>query len=382
MTNKYDNFKSIGVAVDVGTTTIGVSCIDIHTNTVINEFSFSNPQKVYGADVITRIKNCIDDPSAEKNMSDMLLIRLNEELKNRLGESYSRITHICYSGNTTMLHILRCLSVEGLSKAPFSPVSLDYFECGSDNVTEMFLPGFSAFVGADILAGAEYLGMGKNDEYDLLIDLGTNGEMLLINNKCGFATSTACGPVFDYGITGAVYGSESIHAIAGCVKRGLIDNTGLIKEPFFERGIELDKGFVIRQDHVRRFQTAKAAIFAGIKCLMKKAGIDYVNIGHVYISGGLGFYLDVKDAFITKMLPTEFRGRITVSGNTSLEGAKRFLVSYGNDNNNEYGLDSEDKSTGRNKIITEYKCMINRTEAFELADYEEFQDVYIKALNF
>lgn len=382
MTNKYDNFKSIGVAVDVGTTTIGVSCIDIHTNTVINEFSFSNPQKVYGADVITRIKNCIDDPSAEKNMSDMLLIRLNEELKNRLGESYSRITHICYSGNTTMLHILRCLSVEGLSKAPFSPVSLDYFECGSDNVTEMFLPGFSAFVGADILAGAEYLGMGKNDEYDLLIDLGTNGEMLLINNKCGFATSTACGPVFDYGITGAVYGSESIHAIAGCVKRGLIDNTGLIKEPFFERGIELDKGFVIRQDHVRRFQTAKAAIFAGIKCLMKKAGIDYVNIGHVYISGGLGFYLDVKDAFITQMLPTEFRGRITVSGNTSLEGAKRFLVSYGNDNNNEYGLDSEDKSTGRNKIITEYKCMINRTEAFELADYEEFQDVYIKALNF
>lgn len=382
MTNKYDNFKSIGVAVDVGTTTIGVSCIDTNTNIVINEFSFSNPQKVYGADVITRIKNCIDDPSAEKNMSDMLLIRLNEELKNRLGESYSRITHICYSGNTTMLHILRCLSVEGLSKAPFSPVSLDYFECGSDNVTEMFLPGFSAFVGADILTGAEYLGMGKNDEYDLLIDLGTNGEMLLINNKCGYATSTACGPVFDYGITGAVYGSESIHAIAGCVKRGLIDNTGLIKEPFFERGIELDKGFVIRQDHVRRFQTAKAAIFAGIKCLMKKAGIDYVNIGHVYISGGLGFYLDVKDAFITQMLPTEFRGRITVSGNTSLEGAKRFLVSYGNDNNNEYGLDSEDKSTGRNKIITEYKCMINRTEAFELADYEEFQDVYIKALNF
>lgn len=407
--------NEIGVAVDVGTTTIGVSCIDIHTNTVINEFSFSNPQKVYGADVITRIKNCIDDPSAEKNMSDMLLIRMNEELKNRLGESYSRIIHICYSGNTTMLHILRCLSVEGLSKAPFSPVTLDYFECrvthdslseiddkhvkqgfensdddkddNADNnttydVTEMFLPGFSSFVGADILAGAEYLGMGKNDEYDLLIDLGTNGEMLLINNKCGYATSTACGPVFDYGITGAVYGSESIHAIAGCVKRGLIDNTGLIKEPFFERGIELDKGFVIRQENVRRFQMAKAAIFAGIKCLMKKAGIDYVNIGHVYISGGLGFYLDVKDAFITQMLPTEFRGRITVSGNTSLEGAKRFLVSYGNDNNNEYGLDSEDKSTGRNKIITEYKCMINRTEAFELADYEEFQDVYIKALNF
>ena len=374
--------NEIGVAVDVGTTTIGVSCIDTSTNIVINEFSFSNPQKVYGADVITRIKNCIDDPSAEKNMSDMLLIRLNEELKNRLGESYSSITHICYSGNTTMLHILRCLSVEGLSKAPFSPVSLDYFECRSDNVTEMFLPGFSAFVGADILAGAEYLGMGKNDEYDLLIDLGTNGEMLLINNKCGYATSTACGPVFDYGVTGAVYGSESIHAIAGCVKRGLIDNTGLIKEPFFEKGIELDKGFVIKQDHVRRFQTAKAAIYAGIMCLMKKAGIDYGNIGHVYISGGLGFYLDVKDAFITKMLPEELRGRITVSGNTSLEGSKRFLVPYVKDDNSEYVHDSEDESISRNDIITEYKCMINRTEAFELADHEEFQDIYIKALNF
>ena len=127
---------------------------------------------------------------------------------------------------------------------------------------------------------------------------------------------------------------------------------------------------------------AKAAIYSGIMCLMKKAGIDYGNIGHVYISGGLGFYLDVKDAFITKMLPEEFRGRITVSGNTSLEGAKKFLVSFVNDNNSEYVHDSEDKSTGRNKIITEYKCMINRTEAFELADHEEFQDVYIQAMNF
>lgn len=397
-TDKYEAsnlINEIGVAVDIGTTTIGVSCIDIYSKRVITEFSFSNPQKVYGADVITRIKNCIDESSAEKNMSDMLLLRLNEELKNRLFESYDRITQLCYSGNTTMLHILRRLSVEGLSRAPFSPVSLDYFECRvthedkSSDVTEMFLPCFSAFVGADILAGAEYLGMGKDDEFDLLVDLGTNGEMLLLNKKCGYATSTACGPVFDYGVSGAVYGSECIHAIAGCVKRGLIDSTGLIKEPFFEKGIELDKGFVIKQEQVRRFQMAKAAIYAGIICLMHKADIDYTNIGKVYISGGLGFYLDIRDAFITKMIPEDFRSKITVSGNTSLEGAKKFLNSELRDviGITDEAFDSHRDNEAeiiakRNNMLSNYESIRNRTEAFELAEYEKFQELYIEALEF
>ncbi len=372
---KIELNKNISVALDVGTTTVGVSCIDADLKEVITEFSFSNPQKIYGADVITRIRHCIDAPSVEKTMSDMLLLKLNEELKNALSKDYDRIGCLCYSGNTTMLHILRKLSVEGLAAAPFNPVTLDYFECNvshddegeryAEMIKEYFIPGFSAFVGADILAGADYLDMGKNEKYDFLIDLGTNGEMLLINNKCGYATSTACGPVFDHGITGAVYGSDCIKAISTCIKRGLIDETGLIKEPFFEKGLSISDDITITQDQLRRFQMAKAAIYAGVKCLMNKADIGYDDIDSVYISGGLGFYLNVRDAFTVKMLPEQLKDKINVSGNSSLEGAKKFLC-----------------CSDRDEILDNYEDIRVRTESFELADYKGFQDIYISSMNF
>lgn len=451
--------KNIGVAVDVGSTTIGVCCLDLARGIEISSFSFPNPQVKYGADVITRIKHCIDDEKMVHTLSGVLRQELTQQLKSHLQSDYLNISEICYSGNTTMLHLLRGLSVAGLSKAPFSPVTLDYYEemaslnsleqaaCLSgekavkqstvlnpanamDIELELYLPGFSAFVGADILSGAEYLKLGRGDAYDLLIDLGTNGELLLLNDERGFATSTACGPVFDYGVTGAKYGSESIHAIASCVKRGLIDATGLIKEPFFEKGIALDHGFVIRQEQVRRFQMAKAAIFAGIICLMRKAEIGFTDIGQVFISGGLGFYLDVRDAFITKLLPKEFKGRIVISGNTSLFGAKRYILArhenirYTDDASKVYFAQVSDttetcsahsvdttkvhpahaddsichihadeaSSTGkttmqedisdRSSILQEYDAIRSRTETFELAEYQEFNEIYIDSMNF
>lgn len=404
------NNKNIIVAVDVGTTTIGVSCLDSDKRSVITEFSFSNPQKIYGADVITRIKYCLDVTSAESLMSDMLLMKLNEELKKALVDDYNKITSLCYSGNTTMFHILRRLPVEGLSASPFRPVTLDYFECNVSHnnyanetianinanntnksidhtnannangllndsnvikntspfmIKEYFLPGLSAFVGADILSGAVYLNMGSNEKYDLLVDLGTNGEMVLLNNKCGYATSTACGPVFDHGINGAVYGSDCINAIANCIKRGLIDGTGLISEMFFEKGIMINNELIIKQEQVRRFQMAKAAIYAGIICLMNKAGIKCDDIETVYVSGGLGFYMDIKDAFTTKLLPKQLDGKIKVSGNTSLEGAKKYLLSY-----------------ERDVILEKFEDIRRKTKAFELADYPDFQDIYISSMNF
>ena len=379
---------AIGVAVDVGSTTIGVSCVDMVNREEIISFNFPNPQVLYGADIITRIKHCIDEPEMTNRLSDMLICDLDSELYRRLGESYDDISLICYSGNTTMLHIMRGLSVVGLSKAPFKPVTLDYYEEtesihptrtpekeNSENigksVTKIYLPGISAFVGADILSGAVGLDIGNDESYDLLIDLGTNGELLLLNKDYGYATSTACGTVFDHGVKGAVYGSESIHAIAACVKRKLIDETGLIKEPFFEKGIEIDKDFTVKQDNVRRFQMAKAAIYAGIICLIKKANIGYDNIQNMYISGGLGFYLDVRDAFITGMLPVEFKEKISVVGNTSLMGAKKYILEA-------KALYDKADST----FLEKCENIRTRTTSFELADYEHFQDIYIGSMNF
>ena len=207
---RFPKQNNIVVAVDVGTTTIGIACFERYSHEEIISYLFTNPQVRYGADVITRIKTCIDDHGMLKTMSEMLTDNIYKTLKTNLGKKYNDISVICYSGNTTMLHILRQLSVEGLAAAPFNPVTLEYYEeekflyyptksniddNNSRTVKEIYLPGFSAFVGADILSGAAYLGMGKKEKYDFLIDLGTNGELLLINKERGYATSTACGAV-------------------------------------------------------------------------------------------------------------------------------------------------------------------------------------------
>lgn len=386
--NRQEN--GISVAVDLGSTTIAIYCIDMISKDEIVSFSFPNPQVAFGADVITRIRHCIEDKALLCQMGDMVKKALAEHLIEQLGTAVLKISRIVYSGNTTMLHILREMSVEGLAVAPFTPVTLEYAEqeeelfsalldeqlknmedtnarTGEHKVTVLYPPGFSAFVGADILTGAAYLKMGQSATYDLLVDLGTNGELLLLNDTCGYAASTACGPVFDHAVTGAVYGSESIKAVANCVKRGLIDSAGTIKEPFFEKGIEIDKGFVIRQQNVRNFQLAKGAIYAGIKCLLNKAGITATDIGNVYISGGLGFYMDIRDAYTVKMLPEDFRDKVKVSGNTSLEGAKKLLMA---------------ENAEKKALLAYYEDIRSRTESFELADMNGFQDIYIQALDF
>lgn len=359
--------QNVGVAVDLGSTTIAVSCMDLNRKEELTAFSFSNPQYAYGTDVISRIHFCMEEKGNLLLLEQAVRQTLKERLKRKLGALYPNIRGIVYNGNTTMLHILRGFSVEGLSKSPFSPVSTGYEETEEKGIKTIFPPGFSAFVGADILTGAEFLEMGKEQKFDFLIDLGTNGEMLLLNRECGYATATACGPVFDSAVTGAVYGSESMRAIANCVKRRLVDTTGRIAKPYFDKGIEIDKEFVIKQDNIRDFQLAKGAIYAGIQCLLKKADVTADKIANVYISGGLGFNMDIRDAFTVKMLPKEFTGKIRISGNSSLEGAKKLLVA-----------DQEEQQ----KIISEYEAIKKRTVSFELADLDMFQETYMQSLNF
>lgn len=362
-----EDIKNVGVAVDLGSTTIVVSCIDLEKKEELTTFSFTNPQYTYGADVISRIRFCMENEKNLLMLGQIVEKALNEKLIEKLGTAYSHIKRVVYNGNTTMLHILRGFSVEGLSRSPFLPVSTDYEEIDKNAVKIIYPPGFSAFVGADILTGADVLEIGKKETYDLLVDLGTNGEILLINKDCGMAAATACGPVFDSAVKGAVYGSESIKAIANCVKRRLVDKTGKIAGPYFEKGITIDKGFVISQENIRNFQLAKGAIYAGIQCLLRESGITADCIGNVYISGGLGFYMNIRDAFTVKMLPEEFRDKITISGNTSLEGAKKLVAA-----------DIRERSV----ILSEYEAIKERTKSLELADLEGFQEIYMHSLDF
>ncbi len=362
-----EDIKNIGVAVDLGSTTIVVSCMDLEKKEEITAFSFTNPQYAYGADVISRIRFCMEDEQNLLMLGQIVETALKEQLIEKLGTEYSHIAKIVYSGNTTMLHILRGFSVEGLSRSPFMPVSTDYEAVEKNAVKMIYPPGFSAFVGADILTGAGVLEIGKQKAYDLLVDLGTNGEILLLNKDSGVASATACGPVFDSAVKGAVYGSESIKAIANCIKRRLVDKTGKIAGPYFEKGITIDKGFVISQENIRDFQLAKGAIYAGIQCLLREAGITADDIANVYISGGLGFHMDIRDAFTVKMLPEAFRNKITISGNTSLEGAKKLVTA-----------DKWESAA----ILSEYEAIKRRTKSLELANLEGFQEIYMQSMDF
>lgn len=362
-----EDIKNVGVAVDLGSTTIVVSCMDLDKKEEITTFSFTNPQYTHGADVISRIRFCMEDEQNLLMLGQIVETALKEQLIEKLGTEYSHIAKIVYSGNTTMLHILRGFSVEGLSRSPFMPVSTDYEAVEKNAVKMIYPPGFSAFVGADILTGAEVLEIGKQKAYDLLVDLGTNGEILLLNKDSGVASATACGPVFDSAVKGAVYGSESIKAIANCIKRRLVDKTGKIAGPYFEKGITIDKGFVISQENIRDFQLAKGAIYAGIQCLLREAGITADDIANVYISGGLGFHMDIRDAFTVKMLPEAFRNKITISGNTSLEGAKKLVTA-----------DKWESAA----ILSEYEAIKRRTKSLELANLEGFQEIYMQSMDF
>lgn len=357
----------VGIAVDLGTTTVGVSILELDQGRELQAFSFANPQYVYGTDVITRIRNCTENPEMLTRMGELLRSKLFSELKERTGIPEGGISEIVYSGNTAMLHIFRGMSVDGLGAHPFRPVSLAYAcqETGSEYGawSETFLPGFSAFVGADILSGAWYLGMGASAQYELLVDLGTNGELLLLNEKGGYAASTACGSVFDHTGSGAAYGSETIRVIAAARRRRILDTTGRLKPPLDQSGIGIEKGYVLRQHHIRSFQLAKGAIRAGITCLLDKAGVTAQDVGRVCISGGLGFYMDPADAFTVGLLPEEFRSRLEVTGNTSLYGAKKMIL-----------------ERNRNMAMRQMDDIISRTESFELALFPDFQKIYLESM--
>lgn len=373
----------IGIGVDLGSTSIAVCCLNMVTKDEICSFSFSNPQCQYGADVITRIRHCIDDNPMLDKLGNLVWEQLFSELNEHLGVGAKHISYIVISGNTTMQHIVRGLPVDGLAMAPFQPIDLEYREesilMNENEITIIYPPGFSAFVGADIMTGAQSLNLGQNESYDLLVDLGTNGELLLINSQHGFAASTACGPVFDHVLAGASYGSDSIHAIANCIKRGLIDSTGKIANPFFEKGIEIDKHFVIKQQNVRNFQLAKGAIYAGIQCLLKLAGITYDDISTVYVSGGLGFYMDIKDAFSVRMLPKEFSGKVVVTENTSLNGAANLIKGINQGNI----LTPKNIDSIKNEaVLAYYMAARQRTDSYELANLPDFQNLYMNALDF
>lgn len=322
------NGKRLAVA-DVGTTTIAMQLYE-EDGSVQERFAAVNPQTVYGADVLSRIKAAEDAASAEE-MQKMVRNALKKGLdrfRKRLPEGEE--LYLVVAANTTMTYLLMGWDTGELGKAPFTASNLSGAEFELDGVLCFVLPAFSAFVGGDILAGCLTYKMAEQKEITLLIDLGTNGELFLGNRDKGIGCATAAGPAFEGGVNRGIWGADMVKFLATLRREGVLDETGLLEDAYFESGIRIGN-VCITQSAVRSVQLAKAAIAAGIEILLKRYGIGYESVDRIVLAGGFGYYLNPEDAAEIGLLPRGLVGRTVSGGNTALAGAmlagRRLLVS-------------------------------------------------------
>ncbi|WP_343210076.1 ASKHA domain-containing protein [Anaerolentibacter hominis] len=352
-------------AVDLGTTTVALELLGIKTGKIYASHAFVNPQRAYGADVISRIRAACEGKA--ERLKDLIRRELRQGL-NKLaadtGINPERIIKVAVAGNTVMEHIFLGLSCDGLGQYPFTPVTLNECNLEEDEVRRDFgltaemvtLPGFSAFVGGDIAAGLLTCGFLDSEKPSLFLDLGTNGEMALGDRNTLLLTSAAAGPAFEGGniscgtgsIPGAICGVDIKDGIAVCAtigdktacglcgtglveavselrKNRILDETGLLKSEYFDMGYPLARGpgggIRLLQQDIREFQMAKAAVRAGMEVLLKKYGCKWDDLGHIYVAGGFGFYLNMEKAAGTGLFPEEAVSKIRVMGNSALTGA-------------------------------------------------------------
>ncbi len=366
-----------GAAVDIGTTTLALSLFNLKSGKALAAERAKNAQAAFGADVISRITFSNEHGVAPvrdaiRNQLDSLLKRLCE----KAGISCSTLSGAVVTGNTAMLHYLAGLDPEGIAHAPFLPQSLfgvfsDASDLGLCISGRVYLPrAVSAYIGADIVCGALACSMQGGGKRRLLIDIGTNGEMLLTSGEETLCCSAAAGPAFEgagiscgmLALPGAidrvwdegddirvstvggkapagVCGTGLIDALAFMLRRGVIDDSGRIRRTGhpFERLVSEDgRGrffklcgdeIVLTQQDIRQLQLTKAAIAAGIDALLHACGVSASDLHEVIVAGGFGNYIDFDNAEAVGLFPKGLAGRITAAGNTALSGASLMLLS-------------------------------------------------------
>ena len=358
----------IYLALDIGTTTVALKLINPGGENV-GAAVFNNPQRSFGADVVSRITACTE--GKEKELQKAITEKISLESNNLLekyGIKENQIKKCAIACNTTMGHILMNYDCSGLGVYPFKTENIDTVKfpfneifTGSKITAETVLfPGISAYVGGDIVSGIYNTEIYKSDELCLLIDLGTNGEMALGNKNKILTASAAAGPAFEGGNiscgTGSVPGAINSVVIAGgraqcstvggcpvtgicgtgviditaaLIQNGIVDKSGFLDEDYSEYGYPLTRDGKYRfiQDDIRQVQLAKSAVRAGIETLMERYPCKAEDISKIYISGGFSRAVNIKNAVIIGLIPKEFKDQTRCIGNSSLEGAVKYLTS-------------------------------------------------------
>lgn len=408
---KKEKPKAYMTAFDIGTTTVVGYLMDAENGTVCAIESMMNPQAQYGADVIMRANYALEHgvealSSCIQTAIDELLHKLAKKKKIQPEEIYQ----VSIVGNTCMHHLFLEISPGSLVHAPYNPafserLTLKAKEYGlhiHPQAQLLMLPDIAGYVGADTCGCLLALRQDLKDEISLMIDIGTNGEMVLGNKEKMAACSTAAGPAFEgakiecgmRGAAGAVdhvayedgswtyttvdhqpaiglCGSGLIDLVAQLYKAGLIDEMGHLESGQENDSIFVlvppekagnEKGVYLTQKDVREVQLAKAAIAAGIQLLMKELGITEKEIQKIYIAGAFGNYMNPASACAIGLLPPELEHLVEPVGNAAGEGAKIALL-------NTDELEATDR-------------LVKSIRFLELAASAEFQDTFVDELAF
>lgn len=372
-----------GLAVDVGTTNIGVLLVDLRNGRTLGSRAMENPQTRHGADVITRIGKARSSPERQQQLRDLVVGAINEaarELCQQQSLDPKQLADIVVAGNTVMHHLLFNLPVEHLGAVPFvaactNAIDVKAREIGIESMPGAYVHGvanIAGFVGGDHTAMLLAIGADHEEKTIVALDIGTNTEISLIHKKKLLTISCPSGPALEgrhircgmrsapgaieaVAISGdevsvrtisneppiGICGSGVLDATAQMYLAGVVSRTGRMTrehprvrmrdgQPEFVLASDEAQGsaIVFNQRDVRAVQLAKGAIRAGIQVLLADAGLQEDQIEQVIIAGAFGNYIDLRSAVAIGMLPDLPLDRFAQVGNAAGIGAKLALVSY------------------------------------------------------
>ena len=386
-----DGEAGLGVSVDVGTTTLAAYLVERSTGRVLASDARLNPQRPHGADVISRLSFAIESEENAALLQREILAAIDEMTRSmleRAGRAGEEIRCRALVGNTVMMHLLGGYPARPLAFAPFTPAYTALHEKELGGVRTILGGCISGYVGADTLAAALACGLDERDENAMLIDIGTNGEIMLKKDGRCFACSCAAGPAFEGAHiacgTGAVAGAidharvengEIVYTTIGGGEATGICGSGLIDltAALLERGditpmgrmagdVRLSERVYLARSDIREVQLAKAAIASGIRILAEQAGAALADIEKVYLAGGFGNFIGLDSACRIGLLPAALRAKIVPVGNAAGSGSVRLLVS----------------EQARRRV----EALRQATRCVELAATPDFNDVYTDELLF
>ncbi len=353
--------ESYLAAIDLGTTSVEISLLR-PDGTVAAKHGFLNPWRKYGSDVISRITWQEKHPEQRQvpadEMKRAILPVLDRMLSWQEGRTLSSLRRICITGNAAMTAMFLGLDASCLGKAPFSLPFEKLKELTISGIPCMVPASASAFLGSDSVGGAWSLPLGEDE---ILMDLGTNGEMLLCHSGEIYGASAACGPAFENCTRSqGIYGSTTISAIAGLIRRGGIAADGTLSEDMVRNGI-LSNGIRITADILHQIQLAVGALYATFSMLVQRAGMEIKELKRIHLAGGFGFHMSIRDAVEIGLIPYQQRDRIRVAGNTSLLAAERLVT-------------MDDEGTAL------YDVFRKRIRVFQFAGDPEYEKVFYESM--